>query len=207
MSELACKANPADIAPLRPACSEAATRPGSPSGRSSRPRSRSMANSTKRLSRGTCPVSAVRPTAWSRWAPSPRWTTSVTSNGSDACILQALRCRPTTPLIVGLPADAERAARLASKIDRSAAVAALAPLGTADPIRHVLTVADCGRRAVIPYLPSHEHADVRFLEALIDTDVVVGLKDGLRDPLNFRRLRRELGSVPITAASEDAALG
>jgi hypothetical protein len=37
--------------------------------------------------------------------------------------------------------------------------------------------------------------------------VVVGLKDGLRDPLGFRGLRKVLGSVPVSAAWEDVALG
>lgn len=113
----------------------------------------------------------------------------------------------TTPLIVGLPGDAERATRLARALDASRADAILAPLGDCDPTRHVLTVADRGRRPVIPYLRQPEHAETRVLEALIATSVVVGLKDGLRDPLGFRRLRTVLGSVPVSAAWEDVALG
>lgn len=112
-----------------------------------------------------------------------------------------------TPLIVGLPGDAVRAARLAGAVDRSPALAVLAPLGDADATTHVLKIADRGRRPVIPYLRRAGHADPRLLEALIATDAVIGLKDGLRDPLGFRRLRTVLGSVPIAAAWEDAALG
>ena len=42
---------------------------------------------------------------------------------------------------------------------------------------------------MIPYLRRPEHAEPRLLEALLSTGVVVGFKDGLRDPLGFRRLR------------------
>jgi dihydrodipicolinate synthase/N-acetylneuraminate lyase len=113
----------------------------------------------------------------------------------------------TTPLIVGLPGDATRAARLAGAIDRSAALAVLAPLSDADPTRHVLTIGDRSRRPVIPYLRRAEHAQPKVLESLVATDTVVGLKDGLRDPLRFRRLRTVVGSVPVSAAWEDVALG
>jgi dihydrodipicolinate synthase/N-acetylneuraminate lyase len=113
----------------------------------------------------------------------------------------------TTPLIVGLPVDAERAARLAAGVDQSAAAAVLVPLGDADARRQVLTIADRSRRPVVPYLRRPEDTEPRLLEALFSTDVVVGFKDGLRDPLSCRRLRRQLGPVPISAAWEDVALG
>jgi dihydrodipicolinate synthase/N-acetylneuraminate lyase len=113
----------------------------------------------------------------------------------------------TKPLIVGLPGDTARATRLAAEIDRSTAVAVLAPLGDADAIGYVLTIADRARRPVIPYLRRAEDAEPRRLEALMSTEVVVGLKDGLRDPLSCRRLRAQLGSVPVSAAWEDVALG
>jgi dihydrodipicolinate synthase/N-acetylneuraminate lyase len=113
----------------------------------------------------------------------------------------------TTPLIVGLPGDGERAARLASAVDHSRADAILAPLGDGDPITHVRTIADGSGRPVIPYLRQAIHAEPHVLEGLIATDVVVGLKDGLRDPVGFRSLRTALGSVPVSAAWEDVALG
>lgn len=113
----------------------------------------------------------------------------------------------TKPLIVGLPGDAERAARLAADIDRSPAAAVLVPLGDADATGQVLAIADRSQRPVIPYLRRPEDAEPRLLEALISTGVVVGLKDGLRDPLSCRRLRARLGSVPVSVAWEDVALG
>lgn len=113
----------------------------------------------------------------------------------------------TTPLIVGLPTNTERAARLANAVDQSAAVAVLAPLGARNPSRQVVTIAERSRRPVIPYLRRADHAEPHLLEDLLATGVVVGLKDGLRDPLTFRRLRAEFHSLPVAAAWEDAALG
>lgn len=114
---------------------------------------------------------------------------------------------PATPLIVGLPADPERALRLAPSIDRTGALAVLVLLDDADAAAHVAAIAQRSRRPVIPYLRRPEQAEPGLVQALLSTGVVVGVKDGLRDPLAYRRLRAELGEVPVGVAWEDVALG
>jgi dihydrodipicolinate synthase/N-acetylneuraminate lyase len=111
------------------------------------------------------------------------------------------------PLIVGVPTDAERATRLAARISDTPAAAILVPLGQGDPARAVRAIADAGQRPVIPYLRRPEHADARALEALLAIEAVVALKDGLRDPVGFRRIRAQAGGeLPMAAAWEDVAL-